>query len=770
MPQEYILSDLSGGINPSQAPDKLTDREALQAQNCRLDDFGNLASAFGSTLQNSTLVDTTTNSNVHSLFIDQAVGVVAGVGQDAFAGLNIGSLTDLSKGANAAQAKMSFGNAPTRIFFDSGSGVAEFYDSSIGAVLSVDWAPPSAGSGASTTDTAGTGGTQTRSGGSAWSNASAITGNSSFATVALSVSGPSFSQYLKANGFGFSLSTSTLQGIQVSATCKLSGPENNGYVSVYATLLRNGVAVGTTLFASIFQSSNVTLTWGNSTYLWGTTLTAADLNSATFGVLFSATISTNASLTPVTFEIQNVTVTASQVGAGFVAGTAGSGTNLAGTYTYAITFSGSGCESDASSPSLAVSLGAAAGTITSIPTGDARTTGRNVYRAGGLLGPTFYLVGSISDNVSTTYYDNQSDLAALTEGVILSGDVAGDQPASRFGSQTGKYPCFHLQRVFWANANSNTLVWSLPGNAFGYPADNELPVGDSKPITGLVSKWGCLIIYKTDSIWILSGTDESNFTLAKSESTVGCNSPFTIAPIANGIAFGNNAGLWVFNGATSSKLTPKLDLLFRGQPRNGLPAIESLNATVYGNHCAVATPTDYWFACAASGTTSNNLLFVISLLNGSIVTRSIDVLSLAVDQTTGFVYGGLGDGQIVKIDDYTALLDSQGAFPFVFQSKYTDCGARGSNIQIWGFEIFGNLNGQTLTPTVSYDNGVTSETLATISNTGLGRIQRSCESANARKAQNVSISLTGNLVANIVEITHIKFYYDILPGRSRTGQ
>ncbi len=771
--QEFLIADFSGGVNPSTQPDKLLPNESLQAINCRIDELGGLASAPFSSVQASALTDSAGNTTAHSVFYDNAVGAVSGVGQDIFAGATVGSLANVLSGSNTSQQKMSFGAAPTRVYFDSGQGNTGYaFDPSLTSIITVDWAPPQAGAGATTTKTAGTGGTVTRAGSAVWTNAGNITGTTGFATVPLAVAGPSSSQYLKATGFGFSLTTNTLQGIQVNATAKLSGPENVGYVTVNATLLRNGVAVGLTQFSTIFQSSNINLVWGNSTFLWGANLTAADLNNANFGVLFTAQISPNASITPITFEIQNVTVTASQVATGFVAGTAGSGTNLAGTYSYAITnVAADGAESDLSASSLGVVLGGAAGTLTSIPAGDARTTSRNVYRIGGTLN-SFYLVGSISDNVSTTYYDNQSDIAALTEGVIAAGGVAGLPANSRLGNTPVRFPCYHLDRLFWVTPNQpNQIIWSQPLNAFAYPANNSDDVGDSKPITGLISKWGCLIIIKASEVWILSGNDESNFSLTKSESVVGSDQPFTITQLANAIVFGNSANLYAFNGALSTKLNPKLDLLFRNESRNGLPAIETQVKSVTANYCAAATSEYLYYACAAKGTLVNNMLLAINLNTGTITTRSVDISSLTVDNVNDCVYAGLSSGKIVKLDDYFATADVQGNLPWTLQSRFTDCGARGSNLVFWGYEFYGNTNGVSVTPTIFYDNGNNSEVLAPFSTTTNKRVRRQSNATNSRLAQTMSLRLDASIPANSVgvEVIHIKLLYEIRPGNARVG-
>lgn len=774
MPQEYILADFSGGINPSQAADKLKDQEALQAQNCRLDDFGNLASAFGSTIQAKGLVDGASNTNVHTAYIAPLLGVMAAAGQDVFTGVYFGDLPDTLIGQNTAQSKISATTTPQRIFFEV-NGTPYVIGGVLTAPVTVDWAPPSAisptPSGPFLLATAGTSTTGTSN--PVWAHSQGLIGTSSGTASCTFTPGASGqSSYVRGNNFAPALGTgSAVQGVQFTAVVDVTSPATIGVVRYEAILEVGGVPVGTP--RSVFVNVNAatsTATFGGVADLWGMTagsLTVAQVNASNFGVRFFCVNGGSKSVNVVCLirSVQANFYQASGTGITVATGTTGV---LIGTYTYGATFvSDQGEESGISAMSNAGTFASQMAALSSIPLGDARTVSRNLYRIGGALNSR-YLIGSISDNVTQTYTDNATDVSVLTEGVILPGDVAGTNPSTRFGNQIAKYPCYHLQRLFWAA--SNNIIWSDVSNNYSYPAVNELPVGSSAPIVGLVSKWNCLIIIKSDSIWILSGTDESNFTLTESESEVGCNQPFTIYPMANGIILSNNAGLWVFNGVTSVKLTPKLDLLLRGQARNNIPAIETVNSAVYGNHCGVATATDYWFSCAAAGSTSNNLLFVISLLNGSIVTRSLDLLSLTTDQSTGYVYGGLANGQIIRMDDFSAITDSQGPFTFTYQTKYTDCNARGSNLAIWGIEVYGNLNGQSLTPTIYYDQGVSSEVLAPITNSSLSRMQRSFEGATSRKAQTVSVRLDGNLTGGPVEISHIKLIYDVREGRSRTGQ
>ena len=97
-------------------------------------------------------------------------------------------------------------------------------------------------------------------------------------------------------------------------------------------------------------------------------------------------------------------------------------------------------------------------------------------------------------------------------------------------------------------------------------------------------------------------------------------------------------------------------------------------------------------------------------------------------------------------------------------------GNRGSNLVIWSFEFYGNTNGLSVTPTISYDNGNTSETLTPFSTTSYRRVQRQFSNGTSRKAKNISIQLTSSVTGAQIDLEHIKVYYEVLPGHARVGQ
>lgn len=800
------LADFSGGMNASVAVDKLDIKECLLAENCRLDEAGNILISGANSAQNTVALTDGTSSAIHSLFEDSSIGIVAGVGTSVFSGNRFSSLSTNTGATNPLSSKMSFGIAPSRVYMDLG-GTGYWMNPAPANLITVDWAPPSvAGATVTGPNTAGNG-SSTNNPFMPWSPSNSP--NSVVFSTDAETSG-----VLRLGGFSFSIGTSGVTGIQISVDIGLSdsqyfsgsGPvgedspdsgivQPSGFTEVMVTLLKNGLPVGNAQSVN-FNWPNpavvTTLVLGGSTDLWGVTggFSQGDINNTTFGFqiqinhfgtgLFSS-------------HVSNEKLTVYQ-GAGFFAGT-GAGGTLTGTYTWKVTFTApAGEESDGSGSSTSVVLSAQQGTLTAIPVGDARTSGRNVYRKGGLL-TAYYLVGNISDNVTTTFSDNQSDIATLAEAVILPGDTIGDEPNTRLGNQQVRYPCLHYERIFWASGNQ--LIWSKPLNGFAYPVDFSTQVGDNKNITGLFSLGGELVIFKTDSIWRFTGTDENSFQLSKTLSPVGTDWPFTTV-IAGGsttgfyftgrIIFSNRQGIWAYNGYTSSKISTKLDLWFRQVDRssvairstNGFHPPEITSAQVTAGFQAAASNTFYRLAYAEEGQTSNNAMLVLDLERGNITKRTFAAGSLVVDSVSNYFYAGGNTGFIVQLDDWNATNDGLGAAVNMdFQTKYNDLKLRGSTFAIWGIEFLINTNGESVTPSVVFDEGADvlgEEVLTAISVTTQSRVFRKCNGTLSRDCRNFSVLLNARTLnanssgnPNIV-INHLKIYYEARGARVRTGE
>lgn len=797
-------------MNASSGIDKLDPKESLLAENVRLDEQGDVQSAGASTPQNTaTYVGSTytvgtttfTPTNIHSLYWNPSLGAVAGIGQDVFIGPTLGGMSQSLANKNLSQQKMSFGSAYNRVYFDV-SNTGYWTDET--NLLTVDWPPPTE-SGATITGPSSPGtATQYSIGGDTpWSVATNILNTTSATPATVNLNSNIYSEYLQATMTtnSFAVGTAPVTGVSISFQALQTA---TGSCVFAASLMVGGSPVGTIKEFFLNPTGvDTPCSMGGSDDTWGIALSQANVNAGNFGVQLRAVTGAPAAF-PNFLQVYKLQITLYQ-GAGIFSGTGTTGT-LTGTYNWKVTFvDGQGEESDSSGPTGLTTLTSQQGTLTAISTGDARTSARNIYRTGGSL-TSYYLVGTIQDNKTTTYSDNQTDLAALAEGVILAGDVPGDYPNTRFNNAlmgaigapqgNGRFPTLHYDRIFWINPNKpNQIYWSKPLNGFAYPAVNFIDVGDGKPVTRIISIFGELIIIKTDSIWRLTGTDEPSFNLTQTPSSVGTDMPFTVVALPDKVIFANRYGLWIFNGYTSVPLTNKLDLWFKQQNRTGVSVFgvsgfqppEVASATVPLAFEAVGNSEKYCFAYTEQGTTlSNNSALMFDVKRGNITKRSLFsgfnanyFMSLAIDPVNGFIYTGNQNGYVSLLDDWNGAKQGGNTGSVTvnldFQTGYFDL-QRGSNKSLWALEFFINTNGQSVTPFVYYDGGENFEQLAAVSTPNLQRVVRTVQATNARKMQNFSVRLNGTInPVNIVgtaqiRLVHIKALFDIRTGRARTGQ
>ncbi len=188
-----------------------------------------------------------------------------------------------------------------------------------------------------------------------------------------------------------------------------------------------------------------------------------------------------------------------------------------GTYEARVTYynSTTGQESSAGPTSSTVTVASKKINFTSIPTSsDAQVDTRRLYIRNTGTQANFYLAGTVSDNVTTTFQYNGLD-AALTE---IGPDVdENDQPPAGV-----KFSCFHKSRLFLADTENLyyskiDMVESFDPEAFETPNPS-----DGQAITGLISIFDLLVILKTDSVYVLVGDDPDTWAIRPVDNTIGC--------------------------------------------------------------------------------------------------------------------------------------------------------------------------------------------------------------------------------------------------------
>jgi hypothetical protein len=146
---------------------------------------------------------------------------------------------------------------------------------------------------------------------------------------------------------------------------------------------------------------------------------------------------------------------------------------------------------------------------------------------------------------------------------------------------TGNIATVWQNRMWWAGTALPTrLYYSAAADPESYPATGYIDVPsayDGEAITGLAILYGNLIIFKRYSIYILQGSDPDNFILSKTNSSVGCVSPYSVVSVDNLVYFVSDKGLYAMN------LSNTRQLCYKVEPRYNLAAGNQLNGTLYRN-------------------------------------------------------------------------------------------------------------------------------------------------------------------------------------------
>ena len=111
--------------------------------------------------------------------------------------------------------------------------------------------------------------------------------DNSYASVGLSPLGP-YSNYLKATGFSFSIpTTASICGIEVNVERSFSGviPVHDYEIKVVKNDTVTGFNYASTLS---WDTTDLVVTYGSNSDLWGTTWTPAEINNSSFGAAVSA--------------------------------------------------------------------------------------------------------------------------------------------------------------------------------------------------------------------------------------------------------------------------------------------------------------------------------------------------------------------------------------------------------------------------------------------------------------------------------------------------
>lgn len=222
------------------------------------------------------------------------------------------------------------------------------------------------------------------------------------------------------------------------------------------------------------------------------------------------------------------------------------GTSLTWVYTYVTAL---GQESAPSPPSTGTSSYTANDVdLTSVSTGPAGTTARKIYR---VLSGTYFYVGQIADNTTTTYTDDARN-DQLTDPLLT--EQTGASPA-----MSVLFPTPHLARLW--GASNNTLYWTEPGAPHAWSISNLKLQGNI--VTGATagrdpysdSSGSVLLVLTEDKPWFITGTDETNFAQVEASNNYGCSAALSLVKTDKGLVwFHSKHGLILYDGSQFVRL------------------------------------------------------------------------------------------------------------------------------------------------------------------------------------------------------------------------
>lgn len=138
-------------------------------------------------------------------------------------------------------------------------------------------------------------------------------------------------------------------------------------------------------------------------------------------------------------------------------------------------------------------------------------------------------------------------------------DLGGTPPQSRFGSHHA------VDFLFFAGHTSNPsqVRYSDTANPESWPVGNALEIGrnDNQIITGLQRFGHTTAVFKNGSIWLISGSTPTDFTINPTPSDIGCIAPNSLVLTDAGIFFWSEAGPAIFNGFKTTLLNKRLKSL-----------------------------------------------------------------------------------------------------------------------------------------------------------------------------------------------------------------
>ncbi len=180
-------------------------------------------------------------------------------------------------------------------------------------------------------------------------------------------------------------------------------------------------------------------------------------------------------------------------------------------------------------------------------------------------------------------------------------------------------------RLYWSNLQDPTTFLTT--------SFIEVAMNDGQQITGMKVLGDNLIIFKTRSIYTISFTGDPDIPFilqagGKSNSDVGCVSPFSIQEVTNGLVFLSFDGLYYFDGSNSTKMSDRINPTILGLNNTRLSQARSM--VQHNKH-------RYLISVPSSSSTTNDTVITWDwYLNAFSVYSGINASSMCTTFTSGY--------------------------------------------------------------------------------------------------------------------------------------
>jgi hypothetical protein len=407
-------------------------------------------------------------------------------------------------------------------------------------------------------------------------------------------------------------------------------------------------------------------------------------------------------------------------------------------YTYTTT---DGIESNPSPESTLKTFNRQSAGVAVTASAEAQVSGINVYRTGGTLGNVYRINTTVYANTTATITDQHTDNDLTDLDLVMETD--NDNPPAASGLIG---PHFGRLIAFSSAANVNRFWWSKQ-NRFPFPGSasavgNWADVGNSgEAILAMTQHNRVVHIYKTASIWRMVGDpDDSSGVVEPTRAKFGIVGAKAVCKAEGGDYIACPEGIYFFNGDTATKISQKIDPVFKGQT---VTLASGVTISPISDKTTICMEYESGVLTVSYDNTASVVYDVESHRWGQ---DSRGWSALYYDGSV--LYGGTSAGAILQLKSGTT--DAGSSIAVIYQSRYEDCGLPDAQKTFEDFEIECDRGGATLTVTAYLDNGGSNVALGTIS-TGSGRTKYKLQfnTGAGQKATNVSIRVTGSTSTGI---------------------